>query len=189
MKYIFIVQGEGRGHLTQAITLSRLLRGRGHTLIKVMVGKSPQRKIPAFFESKIILRRLDAFVILLKNFAIWDEKKNDVFWILKKRLPPGIAKDGTNPEFYVYTQTPLDISSLMNQGVFEEMKTVICTSATLRTGTNFNYWMRRTGVSFVERERVISCDFPSPFPYEKNMLFAVPNDAVMAASIRRGIAI
>lgn len=53
MKYIFIVQGEGRGHLTQAITLSRLLRGRGHTLIKVMVGKSPQRKIPAFFESEI----------------------------------------------------------------------------------------------------------------------------------------
>lgn len=140
------------------------------------------KDIPAFFESKIILRRLDAFVILLKNFAIWDEKKNDVFWILKKRLPPGIAKDGTNPEFYVYTQTPLDISSLMNQGVFEEMKTVICTSATLRTGTNFNYWMRRTGVSFVERERVISCDFPSPFPYEKNMLFAVPNDAVMADS-------
>ena len=58
------------------------------------------KDIPAFFESKIILRRLDAFVILLKNFAIWDEKKNDVFWIMKKRLPPGIAKDGTNPEFY-----------------------------------------------------------------------------------------
>ena len=53
MKYIFIVQGEGRGHLTQAITLSRLLRERGHIVGKVMVGKSPSRKIPAFFEKEI----------------------------------------------------------------------------------------------------------------------------------------
>ena len=53
MKYIFIVQGEGRGHLTQAITLSRLLRERGHRIEKVLVGKSPQRKIPSFFEKEI----------------------------------------------------------------------------------------------------------------------------------------
>lgn len=53
MKYIFIVQGEGRGHLTQAITLSRLLRERGHKVLKVLVGKSPQRKLPTFFEREI----------------------------------------------------------------------------------------------------------------------------------------
>lgn len=53
MKYIFIVQGEGRGHLTQAITLSRLLRERGHAIGRVMVGKSPSRKIPDFFEREI----------------------------------------------------------------------------------------------------------------------------------------
>ena len=49
MKYIFIVQGEGRGHLTQAMTLERLLSSRGHQVVKIMVGKSPQRTLPDFF--------------------------------------------------------------------------------------------------------------------------------------------
>lgn len=29
MKYLFIVQGEGRGHLTQALTLEEILRRNG----------------------------------------------------------------------------------------------------------------------------------------------------------------
>lgn len=37
MKVIFIVQGEGRGHLTQAITLERLLRRSGHEVTAVLV--------------------------------------------------------------------------------------------------------------------------------------------------------
>ncbi len=53
MRYIFIVQGEGRGHMTQALTLSRLLRERGHEIVKVMVGKSPSRKLPEFFGEEI----------------------------------------------------------------------------------------------------------------------------------------
>ncbi len=49
MRYLFIVQGEGRGHMTQALTLSKLLRGRGHEIVKVLVGKSPSRLLPDFF--------------------------------------------------------------------------------------------------------------------------------------------
>ena len=74
-------------------------------------------------------------------------------------------------------QTPLDIAPLMNMGVFEPMSSVVCTSATLRTGDSFFYWMRRTGVSFVEEDRVSAQVFESPFPYRTNALFAVPKDA------------
>lgn len=49
MKFLFIIQGEGRGHLTQAMTLERLLTGRGHKVVRMMVGKSPQRNLPDFF--------------------------------------------------------------------------------------------------------------------------------------------
>ncbi len=132
--------------------------------------------VPSYWESKIILRRLDAYVILLKNFGMWDEKREDVFWIQKKRLPPDMVKDG-DAEYITFTQTPLDISYLMNDGVFEQMSSVICTSATLKTGRDYNYWMKRTGVTLAGADRVIRGEFPSPFPYNKNMLFAVPSDA------------
>ena len=40
MKFLFIVQGEGRGHLTQAITLEEMLLRNGHEVVEVLVGKT-----------------------------------------------------------------------------------------------------------------------------------------------------
>lgn len=62
MKYLFIVQGEGRGHLTQALTLEERLRAEGHEVVEVLVGKSRQRKLPAFFEARLHapLRRFES---------------------------------------------------------------------------------------------------------------------------------
>ena len=53
MKYLFIVQGEGRGHMTQAISLERLLRKNGHEVVGIMVGTSATRKIPQFFLNSV----------------------------------------------------------------------------------------------------------------------------------------
>ena len=48
-KFIFIVQGEGRGHMSQAITLGQLIERKGHEVGHVIVGTSNQREIPAYF--------------------------------------------------------------------------------------------------------------------------------------------
>lgn len=40
MKYIFIVQGEGRGHLTQCMALEEILRKNGHEVVEILVGKA-----------------------------------------------------------------------------------------------------------------------------------------------------
>lgn len=53
MKYLFIVQGDGRGHMTQAIALSEILRRNGHEVVEVLIGKSKIREIPDFFYEKI----------------------------------------------------------------------------------------------------------------------------------------
>lgn len=53
MKILFIIQGEGRGHLTQALSLRQKLTGEGHQIVGVLVGKSPARCIPEFFTEKI----------------------------------------------------------------------------------------------------------------------------------------
>lgn len=53
MKFLFIVQGEGRGHLTQAITLEDMLLRNGHEVVEVLVGKSSSRTLPGFFNRSI----------------------------------------------------------------------------------------------------------------------------------------
>jgi len=47
----FIVQGEGRGHLSQALAMKELLEGAGHRVTQVLVGGSGHRPIPAYFEA------------------------------------------------------------------------------------------------------------------------------------------
>lgn len=53
MKILFIIQGEGRGHLTQALSLRQKLTDEGHQVVGVLVGKSPARRLPDFFSKKI----------------------------------------------------------------------------------------------------------------------------------------
>ena len=53
MKFLFVVQGEGRGHLTQSIALREMLVRNGHEVVAVMVGKSNRRDLPEFFSKNI----------------------------------------------------------------------------------------------------------------------------------------
>ncbi|MCR4579946.1 MAG: DEAD/DEAH box helicase family protein [Treponema sp.] len=163
--------------------LSRSLGTFTDMVREVMEGIADEdHDAPSYWESKIILRRLDSYVILLKNFLQWDEKRDNVYWIQKKRLSPELSRESASADFYIFNETPLDISYLMNEGVFEQMESVICTSATIKTGRDFNYWMKRSGLMLSDRERISAAEYPSPFPYEKNMLFAVPSDAPLPDS-------
>ena len=53
MKYLFLVQGEGRGHMTQAIVLSSILLSNGHEIVHTFIGKSNRREIPDYFYEHI----------------------------------------------------------------------------------------------------------------------------------------
>jgi uncharacterized protein (TIGR00661 family) len=53
MKCLFIIQGEGRGHMTQALALENMLRQKGHRVTAALVGRSRRRTLPDFFVRKI----------------------------------------------------------------------------------------------------------------------------------------
>jgi uncharacterized protein (TIGR00661 family) len=53
MKFLFAIQGEGRGHLTQAISLQNMLLNHGHEVCAVVVGKPQKRELPPFFFEQI----------------------------------------------------------------------------------------------------------------------------------------
>ncbi|WP_394991125.1 glycosyltransferase family protein [Emticicia sp.] len=49
MKYLFIIQGEGRGHLTQAIALAEMLESKQHEVVGALVGSADGKNAPKFF--------------------------------------------------------------------------------------------------------------------------------------------
>src|ERR1700743_3874012 len=50
MKIMFTVQGEGRGHMTQAIAMCEMLQRHGHQIVAVLAGANQTRSLPTFFE-------------------------------------------------------------------------------------------------------------------------------------------
>jgi uncharacterized protein (TIGR00661 family) len=52
VKFLFVVQSEGRGHITQAMTLNDILTENGHEVVAVLVGRSNRRELPEFFTRK-----------------------------------------------------------------------------------------------------------------------------------------
>ncbi|ODS83296.1 MAG: hypothetical protein ABS46_06830 [Cytophagaceae bacterium SCN 52-12] len=49
MKFLFLVQGEGNGHLTQAVSLFQMLRAEGHEVVAALIGSSAGNRKPDFF--------------------------------------------------------------------------------------------------------------------------------------------
>ena len=165
---LFVALSELRNNLSSFADLVR----------SVMEGLSSEDKeIPAFWETKSQLRRLEDNIVLMNDFSNWEELNDYVFWIQRKKLSSSLQNDNSEGEYIVFTKTPLEIAKTMNAGIFEQMKSVVCTSATLKTGRDFYFWMKRTGVTLCKEDRVSFGEFDSPFPYKTNMLFAVPNDA------------
>ncbi len=76
MKYLFIVQGEGRGHMTQAISLRNRLIKYGHEVPAVIIGSSINREIPSFFYKKI---DTDVVEVDSPNFVLDKKKKINIF--------------------------------------------------------------------------------------------------------------
>lgn len=53
LNYLFIVQGEGRGHMTQALALQDILIDAGQEVSAVMLGTNDRREVPAYFSENL----------------------------------------------------------------------------------------------------------------------------------------
>lgn len=61
MKFLFVVQGEGRGHFMQAIEMKAMLERNGHEVAACLVGKNPARVIPQYFYDRMQGTKVDSF--------------------------------------------------------------------------------------------------------------------------------
>lgn len=140
------------------------------------------RDSPVVWETKTVLNRLDSMAQFCKAYVQWQEYSQIVFFVERVKMPP-LRGGGDQVQWFCrFVQAPLNIASRMNEGVFEPLSTVVCTSATIRSSKNFNYWLGRSGACFVEDDRLATGEFPSPFPYHTNVLLSIPTDAPLPDS-------
>lgn len=77
VRFLFTVQGEGRGHFTQSLSLASMLRKHGHEVVAVLVGKNESRQIPKFYIDKI---GAPVFDFKSPNFtSLYKEKRPSIF--------------------------------------------------------------------------------------------------------------
>jgi ATP-dependent DNA helicase DinG len=121
------------------------------------------------------VRRCDELNVQL-SFVLESKDRNTVFWIERRgpaarsgrdRRSQGRAEAASR---FVFVQaTPIDISQLLRLKLFEQLESVVLTSATLAVDGGFQYIRGRLGLDHA-RELVV----PSHFNYETQAMLYVP---------------
>jgi ATP-dependent DNA helicase DinG len=107
------------------------------------------------------------------NFIMESDNKNTVFWIEYR----GEGRCGRGGQSHIVLQaTPIDVSQILKQTLFENLETVVLTSATLAVAGapdrgSFDYLRQRVGVQHA-RELVVA----SHFNYARQAVLYVPPD-------------
>jgi len=120
-------------------------------------------------EWSMLRSRIENVSSFMESFRKYHESSDEIFWLEKRGDPE-------KKEFLNFFITPLDISPMMMEALFEPFPSVICTSATLSINGNFNYWMGRTGVQLVDKSRRLTGIFDSPFNYRDRVLLGIPQN-------------
>ncbi len=113
-----------------------------------------------------LIRRTNELMASL-SFVMESRDHNTVFWI--ERRGGGGSRRGKQNVFI--QATPIDVSQILRQTLFENVETAVLTSATLAVSGGFDYIRKRVGMDHA-REFVV----PSHFNYPQQALFYVPPD-------------
>jgi ATP-dependent DNA helicase DinG len=138
---------------------------------------------PTVWEIKAVARRLDAIAAICVSFVEYRERPAEVMWVERHAGRGG--GDAGGGDWAVFTVTPIDVAPSLRAALFEPNKTVVCVSATLTVNDSFTYWESRCGLKLSNGNgpenpgggEALTGQFPSPFPYARAVLLAVPQDA------------
>jgi ATP-dependent DNA helicase DinG len=71
---------------------------------------------------------------------------------------------------------PLDLAPVLREALFDRVRTVVLTSATLAVGGDFSFLERRIGLAIEPTPVTVREVLPSPFDFGLQCLFGVPDD-------------
>jgi ATP-dependent DNA helicase DinG len=111
------------------------------------------------------VRRAEEIRVQL-SFILESEDRNTVYWIERRS---GFSRRGAR--VVSLQATPIDVSQLLRQALFENLDTAVLTSATLAVSNGFDYIKGRLGLDHA-RSLVV----PSHFDYSRQALLYVPEN-------------
>jgi ATP-dependent DNA helicase DinG len=94
------------------------------------------------------------------DFIVKQGDRNFVYWL--ERRGRGVFLQAS----------PIDVSSLLQEKLFDKVETCILTSATLSSNGSFNFIRDRLGLTAGKTDSLVA---PSSFDYEKQALLYLPN--------------
>ena len=109
------------------------------------------------------VRRAEEIRVQL-SFILESKDRNTVYWIERRS---GFSRRGAR--VVSLQATPIDVSQLLRQALFENLDTAILTSATLAVSNGFDYIKGRLGLDHA-RSLVV----PSHFDYSRQALLYIP---------------
>lgn len=144
-----------------AAALGKLLRA-----VTALPEKPLERMSGTLVDLKGLKGRLEGYIEALQHFVGHGE---DVCrWFEVRRGGRGVVLR--------ICSSPLDVAPTIKTVLFDQLRSVILTSATLAVGDRFDYLARRTGISLLPQVRVTELLLHSPFDYRKQAFAGVPSD-------------
>jgi ATP-dependent DNA helicase DinG len=122
------------------------------------------------FESKLQMRRLGLVADICRRFLHYPDHREEIYWLESR-------KNFRGQPFVRFLITPLEVSWVMKEAVYEPYQTVVFTSATLTVDQRFDYWKKRLGLTTVTHRAASEAVFPSPFDYRNRVFLGVPREA------------
>ncbi len=171
LKYMFIIQGEGRGHLTQAIRLMEILEKNGHTVETVLLGVNPHRGFPEYVLDEF---SEDIFFYRSPNFIF---KKNRKGIRLTATMLQNLVK------FPVFIKSILKIRNIIN----EQNPDVVINFYDLLGGLAYYFSKRKQAFYAISHHFLFEHpDFPVPddFFFQKRLLILHNQIAALKAKKR-----
>lgn len=72
--------------------------------------------------------------------------------------------------------SPLNVATEIKERIYDRLKTVVITSATLTVKKRFDFIKRRIGLDLLPEERLVIRELPSPFDYKRQVIIGIPKD-------------
>jgi ATP-dependent DNA helicase DinG len=161
--------GESQERIT---SLATSLGNYSSTLGKLlqMVATLPEKPLERMSGTLVDIRglkgRLEGYIEALQHFTGHSEEV--CRWFEVRR--------GGRGTVLRICSSPLEVAPTLKTVLFDQLASVILTSATLAVGDSFNYLARRTGISLLPKARVTELLLHSSFDYRKQAFAGVPAD-------------